>query len=108
LNVVGAHSPTTREVDDEAVRQSAIYVDLIQSAMNEAGDLLIPINSGVIKKTDVLGEIGQVLAGDLVGRSDAAQITLYKSLGVFAQDLVAAAHVYCAACEQQAGDVTSL
>jgi ornithine cyclodeaminase len=108
LNLVGAHSPETREVDDDVVRRCAIYVDLMQSAMDEAGDLLIPIKAGVIAQADIAGEIGQVLAGEVVGRKDAAQITLYKSLGVVAQDLIAAAHVYRVACEQRVGSVISL
>ena len=57
LNLVGAHSPTTREVVDEAVGRSAIYVDLMQSVLNEAGDLLIPMQSGVIGRERILGEI---------------------------------------------------
>jgi len=108
LNLVGAHSPKTREVDDEAVRRSAIYVDLRQSAMNEAGDLLIPMKAEVIAPSDILGEIGQVLSGAVPGRRSLEQITLYKSLGVVAQDLFAAAHVYQAACQQEIGSVVYL
>jgi len=103
LNLVGAHSPKTREIDDEVVRRSTIYVDLMRSALNEAGDLLIPMQSGVICARDIVGEIGQVLAGTVAGRKHAAQITLYKSLGIFAQDLIAAAHVYQVACKQNVG-----
>lgn len=103
LNLVGAHSPKTREIDDDVVRKSAIYVDLMRSALNEAGDLLIPIRSRVISNKDIVGEIGQVLAGAVAGRQHAAQITLYKSLGIFAQDLIAAAHVYQVACERNVG-----
>jgi ornithine cyclodeaminase len=108
VNVVGAHSPKTREVDDDVVRRCTIYVDLMQSAMSEAGDLLIPIGTGVITQDDIVGEIGQVLVGDVAGRNDATQITLYKSLGVVAQDLFAGAHVYRAACEQGVGSLLSL
>lgn len=108
LNVVGAHTPTTREVDDETVVNSAIYVDLMQSALSEAGDLLIPINAGVLHSSAIVGEIGQVLAGEIRGRIDSTQITLYKSLGVVAQDLIAAAHVYQRAVEQDLGAVVSL
>lgn len=108
VNLVGAHSPTTREADDEAIRKSAIYVDLMQSALNEAGDLLIPMRAGVISQAHIAGELGQVLAGEVAGRGDDEQITLYKSLGIFAQDLIAAAHVYRRACEQGVGGVVDL
>lgn len=108
LNVVGAHTPTTREVDDETVANSAIYVDLMQSAMSEAGDLLIPMKAGILHQSSIVGEIGQVLAGEIRGRTHSTQITLYKSLGVVAQDLIAAAHVYQRAVEQGMGAVVSL
>ena len=105
VNLVGAHSPTTREVDDEAVRRGSIYVDLRQSALLEAGDLLIPLDKGIIAMDHFVGELGEVLAGEAPGRIDAAQITLFKSLGIFAQDLIAAADVYRQACEQNLGSV---
>lgn len=108
LNVVGAHTPTTREVDDATVAKSAIYVDLMQSALSEAGDLLIPMKSGMFHPSSIMGEIGQVLSGEVLGRTDAAQITLYKSLGIVAQDLIAAAHVYQRAVAQDLGTVVRL
>jgi ornithine cyclodeaminase/alanine dehydrogenase-like protein (mu-crystallin family) len=108
LNLVGAHSAKTREVDDEAVRRSVIYVDLRQSAMNEAGDLLLPMKAGVISPADIKGEIGQLAASEISGRQSPEQITLYKSLGVVAQDLFAAAHVYEAARQQKIGVVAYL
>ena len=103
LNLVGVHTPQAREVDSNAIRRSRVYVDLMESAMNEAGDLLIPIGDGAIDKSHILGEIGQVLAGEVPGRTDAADITLYKSLGIVAQDLFAAAHIYARAVAEGAG-----
>jgi ornithine cyclodeaminase len=55
-----------------------------------------------------VGELGQVLAGEVAGRSDDGQITVYKSLGIVAQDLIAAAHVYRLACEQGEGCMVAL
>ena len=71
--------------------------------MNEAGDLLVPIGEGAIDRAHVLGEIGQVLSGELEGRTADTDITLYKSLGIVAQDLFAAAHIYARALEGGAG-----
>ncbi|HSN52805.1 MAG TPA: ornithine cyclodeaminase family protein [Woeseiaceae bacterium] len=103
LNLVGVHTPDAREADTEAVRRSRVYVDRMESAMNEAGDLLIPIAAGAIGEAHVLGEIGAVLAGAVPGRTAASDITLYKSLGIVAQDLFAAARVYARALENGAG-----
>jgi len=107
LNLVGAHSPATRESDDEAVRSSRIYVDLLQSAMNEAGDLLLPMQAGIIDRGAIVAELGQVLADAAPGRDDDSQITLYKSLGIVAQDLAAAAYVYRQAVALDVGTVVA-
>ena len=103
VNLVGVHTPGAREADTEAVRRARVYVDLMESAMNEAGDLLIPIAEGAIGKAHILGEIGQVLAGAVAGRTGDGDITIYKSLGIVAQDLFAAARIYARALEEGAG-----
>lgn len=103
LNLVGVHTPEAREADTDAVRRSRVYVDRMESAMNEAGDLLIPLAEGAIGEAHIRGEIGQVLAGAVPGRTADSDITLYKSLGIVAQDLFAAAHVYARALENGAG-----
>jgi len=103
LNLVGVHTPGAREADTVVIQRSRVYVDLIESAMNEAGDLLIPIDEGAIDEAHILGEIGEVLAGTVDGRTGDSDITLYKSLGIVAQDLFAAAHIYSRALEDGAG-----
>jgi alanine dehydrogenase len=75
------------------IARSRIYVDSIESAFNEAGDLLIPIAEGAIDRSRV-GEIGAVLLGRISGRTDPKQTTVYKSLGHVSQDLIAAHTVY--------------
>lgn len=94
INLVGAHEPTAREADSDLVAKSAVYVDLMDSAMNEAGDIVIPIGEGVIGKDHVTGEIGQLLEGEVPGRANADAVTLYKSVGVVGQDLFAADYIY--------------
>lgn len=103
VNLVGSHTPQAREADTNAILRSRVYVDLMASAMNEAGDLLIPIDEGAIDQRHILGEIGQVLAGDVPGRTGDSDITLYKSLGIVAQDLFAGARIYARALEDGAG-----
>jgi len=93
LNLVGSHEAEHREADTHAVTRAAVYVDSRQGALREAGDLLIPIAEGHFSSDRILGEIGEVLAGTAPGRRDEQQITLYKSLGIIAQDLFAAEHV---------------
>lgn len=99
VNLVGSHSLTTREADTALLAKSEVFVDLLESACNEGGDVMIPLQAGELSENPIRGEIGRVLSGELAGRGSAAQITLYKSLGIVAQDLFAANHVYHRALE---------
>jgi ornithine cyclodeaminase len=76
------------------IARSKIYVDLMESMRNEAGDVMIPIEEGAVRLDHIRGEIGRVVTGALAGRAGSDEITLYKSLGIAAQDLYAAWHVY--------------
>ncbi len=94
LNLVGAHSATSREVDGEAMRGAQIFTEISEFAWAEAGDILLAIEEGAINKANVVGEIGEVIEGKLPGRTNPADITVYKNLGNTAQDLAAAFYVY--------------
>ena len=91
VNLVGAHESHDREADTGAVARSRVYVDSVAGALSESGDILIPISEGAFTRDHIVDEIGNVLLGKAPGREDPYQITLYKSLGLFAQDLFASA-----------------
>ena len=93
INAVGAYRPTTRELDTTAVVRSRMYVDRLESTLSEAGDFLIPRSEGAIGDDHIVGEIGQVLVGDVGGRRTGYEITLFKSLGIAVEDLASAAHI---------------
>ena len=90
VNLVGAYTATTREADSALIANARVYVDSRDSAASEAGDLLIPLREGAIGAGHVVGELGDVLLGRVPGRGSDREITVYKSLGLVAQDLVAA------------------
>lgn len=90
VNAVGAHTPTTRELDSEAVARSRCFVDQREAALAEAGEFRIPVNEGRIEAGHLLGEIGQLLRGEVEGRTGPEDRTLFKSLGLAAQDLATA------------------
>ncbi len=94
VNLVGAHAPNAREADTELIVRSRLYVDSSAGAFSEAGDILMPIAEGAIERSHVVGEIGALLLGRIPGRTRQDEITVYKSLGSVAQDLVAAHLVY--------------
>lgn len=91
LNLVGAFTPTTREADTEAIGRSRLFVEMRESALREAGEILIPIGEGALTAAHIAGEIGEVVAGKVAGRTGPDGITAYKSLGNVAQDLATAA-----------------
>lgn len=90
INAVGAYRPDTREVDDETVRRARIVVETRQAALAEAGDLVMPITSGVISETDIAADLAEVVQGATVRRGP-DDVTLFKSVGVAFEDLVVAA-----------------
>jgi ornithine cyclodeaminase/alanine dehydrogenase-like protein (mu-crystallin family) len=90
VNAVGACRPDWRELDDETVRRARLYVESREAAMRESGD--------VIAAGEVVGEIGEVVAGTRPGREMSEEITLFKSVGVAVEDVVTADLVYREAC----------
>ena len=74
INAVGSSVPTARELDTAAVVKSRLYVDRRESALNEAGDFLIPKKEGAVADAHIVAEIGDVLTGRAVGRGDAADL----------------------------------
>jgi ornithine cyclodeaminase len=94
INAAGSSLPTTRELDTDAVVCSRLFVDRAESTINEAGDFLLPKAEGAIGDEHILGEVGQVLAGRIEGRTSPDEITLFKSLGLGIEDLASAHHVW--------------
>jgi alanine dehydrogenase len=108
INAVGTYGPGARELDTAAVTRSRLFVDRMESALNEAGDFLIPREEGVITDQHILGELGDVLTGKIPGRNSPDEITLFKSLGLAMEDLAAAHHVYEKARQKGAGTSVEL
>ena len=94
LDCVGAFKPSMRETDDEAARRARIFVDTRAGAFAEAGDILQPLQAGVIGKEAVLGELAELCRGTVQGRTSPEEITLFKSVGASIEDLAAAVAVY--------------
>ena len=103
LNAVGSSTASVRELDTLAVTRSRLFVDRLESALNEAGELLSAMNAGAVGSDHIQGELGDLLMGKVQGRRSADEITLFKSLGLAIEDLAAAHFVYQKALEQKAG-----
>ncbi len=89
---VGACRPNQREMDTALVKDARVFVDSRAGALAEAGDIVIPIKESAIDESHIVAEIGDVFGGRVAGRQGAAEITLFKSLGMAVED-VAAAHL---------------
>lgn len=108
VNAVGSFRPAMRELGRDLVaRARPVFVDQVQAAREEAGELIDALQAGVLGPGDLV-ELGQVLAGARPGRVDPEQITLFKSCGLAAQDLYAAARVWERARELGVGQDVEL
>ena len=103
VNLVGSAVPTNREVDRTLVTRARYYVDYRPAALTAASELLEAIQGGALDETHIVAEIGEVAAGSAQGRCHQDEITLYKSLGIAAQDLAAAHAVYSQAVKEGVG-----
>lgn len=97
VDLVGGFKPSMREVDDEAIRRSRIFVDTREGALKEAGDIIQPIESGLLNPDDIAGDLFDLTQGDRAGRRYHDQVTLFKSVGTALEDLAAASHVFARA-----------
>ena len=106
INAIGTFSPAAREIDGATMASSSLYVDRRESALNEAGDYLIPAREGLIDPAHIKAELGEVLTGAEPGRTSDNEITLFKSLGLGIEDLAAAEYAYRKAKEMDVGTWT--
>jgi len=90
IAAVGACRPDQREMPTMLVKRARVFVDSRAAARVEAGDILIPIGEGAITDAHIAGELGDLVAGRVAGRGDAKQVTIFKSLGLAVEDMVAA------------------
>jgi ornithine cyclodeaminase len=94
VDLVGGFTPDMRESDDDAISRAAIYVDTRAGATKEAGDIVQPLKSGLLKPEGIVADLHELARGEKAGRTSAAQITLFKSVGAALEDLAAGIAVY--------------
>ena len=96
INGVGSYQPTSREVPGETVARARLVVDARLGALSEAGDLLLPIQSGQITGDAIYAEIGEIVAGIKPGRAafEDGEISFFKSVGNAVQDVAIAHYIY--------------
>ena len=90
INAIGSYLPTMQELPSATVARARVVVDQRAAAWAEAGDLIIPRNERLIEETQVVAELGEVVIGQIPGRTNDAEITCFKSVGSAAQDVAVA------------------
>lgn len=103
INAIGAFRPDMRETDDETILRSKIIVDTFEGCLREAGDLLIPMAEGKLKKETIYGDLGDLVTGKKKGRESRGEVTLFKSVGFAMEDVVVAHYAYQKAFHENRG-----
>ena len=86
INAIGSYYPHARELDTETVVKSKLVVDLRKAALEEAGDVILPIKEGAITEKHIYAELGEIVTGNKPGRVNDREITVFKSVGLAIQD----------------------
>jgi ornithine cyclodeaminase/alanine dehydrogenase-like protein (mu-crystallin family) len=108
VNAVGSSVSTARELDTTAIVRARLFVDRRESALAEAGDFLLAKAEGAVDDDHIVAELGDVLAGLAAGRRDGDEVTVFESLGLGVEDVVAAHAVYERAVAEGAGTAVDL
>jgi len=108
INAIGSYKPHMREIPAETVAQAYVVVDQLDAAWEEAGDLILPLQSGLIGTDHVRAELGEIVAGTKPGRPASYSVTFFKSVGIAIQDLAAASRVLANAEQLGLGTEVSL
>lgn len=90
ISAVGSYTPDMQEIPAETLQRAKIFVDSRVASLEEAGDLIQPIQSGLFDESHICGELGEVVLGKIPGRRSSDEITYFKSVGIAAQDAIAA------------------
>ena len=100
---VGANDRRARELDNAVLeRASFVCCDSKEQAKLESGDLIEPIDQGILDWLEV-HELQEVVAGEVQGRQSAEDVVLFKSNGIAAWDVAAGALALERARERGAG-----
>jgi ornithine cyclodeaminase/alanine dehydrogenase-like protein (mu-crystallin family) len=91
INGVGSYTPEMCEIPHETIKRSKLVADSVSACLVEAGDIIQPLEKGIITEENIYGEIGEIILGTKKGRSSDDEITVFKSVGNAVQDVAAAA-----------------
>lgn len=95
LDLVGSYLPTHREADDEVIQRGVIFVDTLEGATKESGDIVLPLQNGLLQHSDIKGDLFSMCRSSAKSlREDSSSITVFKSVGHALEDLATASYLY--------------
>lgn len=94
IDLVGAYKKDMREADDESIQKSTVFVDTYQGGLKESGDIVIPLQNGIIRDSDIKADLFELCSNKKQGRLHDTEITFFKSVGHALEDLAAATYYY--------------
>jgi ornithine cyclodeaminase/alanine dehydrogenase-like protein (mu-crystallin family) len=103
INAMGAHYPWVREIEDSVVLSSKIYLDHWEQGLQEHGEVLIPIEQGLMLPNHIEGDLGQLITGQIEGRTPDTRWTLFLSGGTGIEDIAVASRLYDLARQKGVG-----
>jgi ornithine cyclodeaminase/alanine dehydrogenase len=86
VSAIGAFYPDWRELETDIIRDAKVVIDDWEAIRLESGDILIPIQEGAIKESHIYAELGEIVTGEKLGRTNSDGLTVFKSVGIAIQD----------------------
>lgn len=108
INGVGSFTPRMQEVPAQTVARAIVVVDQMQPALEEAGDLMIPLNDGLVSRDHFSRELGSLADGQVTGRTSDHEITFFKSVGNAVQDMAVGRFAFDEAMRRGVGQTVTL
>lgn len=108
INGVGSFTPQMQETPAATVARSIVVVDQLEPALEEAGDLIVPLKAGVFGKDHLTRDLGRLASGEVTGRTSNHDVTFFKSVGNAVQDMAVGQFAYDEAVRTGVGQVVSL
>ncbi|UFJ39553.1 NAD(P)-binding domain-containing protein [Brevibacillus humidisoli] len=104
INAIGSFRPEMQELPTEIIAGAdKVVVESREAALEETGDLIVPIEQGVFTSQQLHAELGEIVAGTRAGRERDQELTVFKSVGLAAMDVVVARQIYERAREREIG-----
>ncbi|HFU7054752.1 TPA: ornithine cyclodeaminase family protein [Bacillus cereus] len=105
VNAVGSFRPNMQELPSYAIAgANKVVVESKEAALEETGDLQVPIQEGLFEASNIHAELGQIISGERAGRENDEEITIFKSVGLAVVDIIVAKYLYERAVESGVGN----